>query len=379
MWRSACTSHAAVGCTTLCSSMLLISRPSITRRAHSMSRLTAAASCSSSSSGGFTVPLFGQRRWQFAASQTDFYSILGVKPTASQDEIKAAYKKLALEFHPDRNKSPGAEDQFKKISEAYSVIGNKTKRKDYDASRNYGSAGWGSATGSGSGPASGPRSYGSNFGQQYTSDPFQQHAGGRVQYQQMSKDEAEKLFRDLFGGMQVDQIFRDFERQMGGGSPRNPFAGQRGTMNDFQSGHTFRPFFREDASKVFTDEYGNKTESRTFTTSNGNRFTVHNTSSKQEGASMNHSAEEMYRSGTRDDGRFHSGTQSFRTRTYNKDFGKQFFGVATHGRHPLVSLGILMAWSVIIFTIIFAVLNFAVMHPMFLGALIALYFLRRLR
>ena len=54
----------------------------------------------------------------------DPYNILGLTPSATQDEIKSAYRKLAIKYHPDKNKEPGAEDQFKKISEAYQVLSN---------------------------------------------------------------------------------------------------------------------------------------------------------------------------------------------------------------------------------------------------------------
>ena len=63
----------------------------------------------------------------------DYYSTLGISKQASQDEIKKAYRKKALEFHPDRNPdNPKAEEQFKKISEAYEVLSDEGRRRIYD-------------------------------------------------------------------------------------------------------------------------------------------------------------------------------------------------------------------------------------------------------
>ena len=63
----------------------------------------------------------------------DFYQILGVPRTASQDEIQRAYRRLARENHPDVNKDPAAEERFKDISEAYSVLSDPQTRRRYDA------------------------------------------------------------------------------------------------------------------------------------------------------------------------------------------------------------------------------------------------------
>ncbi|PLX52700.1 MAG: integrase, partial [Desulfobacteraceae bacterium] len=73
-------------------------------------------------------------------AETDYYKILGVKKTASETEIKKAYRKLAMKYHPDHSKGDkSAEEKFKKISEAYAVLSDKEKRKQYDT---FGSAGF---------------------------------------------------------------------------------------------------------------------------------------------------------------------------------------------------------------------------------------------
>jgi len=67
------------------------------------------------------------------SSKLDYYDILGVSREANQDEIKRSFHKLALKYHPDRNKLPDAEEKFKEASEAYAVLSDPEKRKEYDA------------------------------------------------------------------------------------------------------------------------------------------------------------------------------------------------------------------------------------------------------
>src|SRR5258708_39639737 len=66
------------------------------------------------------------------ANERDYYEILGVSKSASLDEIKKAYRKLALEFHPDRNKTKEGEGKFKEVTKAFEVLSNEEKRKTYD-------------------------------------------------------------------------------------------------------------------------------------------------------------------------------------------------------------------------------------------------------
>ncbi len=73
----------------------------------------------------------GSRTW----SLKDYYRILGVDAQATEEEIKRAYRRLALQYHPDRNPDdPRAEERFKEISEAYAVLVDPAKRREYDAS-----------------------------------------------------------------------------------------------------------------------------------------------------------------------------------------------------------------------------------------------------
>jgi curved DNA-binding protein len=73
-------------------------------------------------------------------AETDYYQMLGVAKTASDEEIKKSYRKLAMKYHPDKTKGDkAAEEKFKQISEAYAVLSDKEKRQQYDT---FGSAGF---------------------------------------------------------------------------------------------------------------------------------------------------------------------------------------------------------------------------------------------
>ncbi len=104
-------------------------------------------------------------------SKRDFYEILGVTKSASDDEIKKAYRKLAIKYHPDKNPDDkAAEEKFKEAAEAYEVLSNTEKRQRYNQ---YGHAGVGGASGGGGGG---------------------QYGGG------MNMDDIFSQFGDIFGG-----------------------------------------------------------------------------------------------------------------------------------------------------------------------------------
>ncbi|KAL1481959.1 hypothetical protein MTO96_015204 [Rhipicephalus appendiculatus] len=64
----------------------------------------------------------------------DYYKLLGVSKNATEEDIKKAYRRLALRYHPDKNRAPGASERFKEITEAYTVLRDKKTREEYDRS-----------------------------------------------------------------------------------------------------------------------------------------------------------------------------------------------------------------------------------------------------
>lgn len=116
------------------------------------------------------------------ATKRDYYEVLGVSKSASEAEIKSAYRKLALEWHPDRNKAAGANEKFKEINEAYAVLSDSTKKSQYDqfghvvpGSGGMGGGPWGGGGAYRQGPFTYSYSTGGNpFGGGYEGiDPFE--------------------------------------------------------------------------------------------------------------------------------------------------------------------------------------------------------------
>ena len=129
----------------------------------------------------------------------DYYGILGVSRNASDTEIKKAYRKLAMQYHPDRNpgKEKWANDKFKEINEAYGVLGDPKKRKQYDQ---FGTVG----------------EMGDVFGSPFT----------RTTFQEMMKDFGSAGLRFDF----LDDIFGDFLKGKGSSFSFRSFGGRPGRV-----------------------------------------------------------------------------------------------------------------------------------------------------
>ena len=140
----------------------------------------------------------------------DYYKLLGVSKTADAGQLKKAYRKLALKFHPDKNKEPGAEEKFKEISEAYEVLSDKDKRSIYDQ---YGEEGLkGGIPGGGSRAGFDPNNNG------FSSFNFGGGNGGSFRTFSFSNNDAFNTFSRTFGD---DFAFGDLFGNLAGGGGRS--------------------------------------------------------------------------------------------------------------------------------------------------------------
>jgi len=182
----------------------------------------------------------------------DYYNVLNVDKSASQEEIKKAYRKLALKWHPDKNDSDQAEEKFKEINEAYEVLSDPKKKQAYDQ---FGHAafqqGMGGAGAGRQGGQQGPFTYTFNFGGGESpfsgaegfgefSDPFEifnQFFGGASPFGQARRRQRKPTYQIQIGFMEAINGVEK-EVQLNGGSkkikiPAGVQDGQRIRFDDF--------------------------------------------------------------------------------------------------------------------------------------------------
>jgi len=151
----------------------------------------------------------------------DYYKVLGVTRGSSDDEIKKAYRKLALKYHPDKNQTPGAEEKFKEVGEAYDVLSDQKKKQIYDQCGEEGLKG-----GVGSGGPQGTNAYsgfgdGQNFSYAYHGDPrqtFSQFFGNSNPFESFFAGGGQGGM-GMGGGEQMDIDIDDILNGFGGGMP----------------------------------------------------------------------------------------------------------------------------------------------------------------
>ena len=142
----------------------------------------------------------------------DYYKILGLSKGASEDDIKKAYRKMALKYHPDKNKSADAEEKFKAVAEAYEVLSDKKKRDIYDQ---YGEEGLKGGVPGGGGED------GQHFTYTFSGDPratFHEFFGTNDPFSHFFNMGVDGHGHGVFEDMDVDDD--PFVTMMGGGGPR---------------------------------------------------------------------------------------------------------------------------------------------------------------
>ncbi|CDW52316.1 dnaj protein; dnaj homolog subfamily b member lik e; dnaj homolog subfamily b member [Trichuris trichiura] len=176
-----------------------------------------------------------------ASASSDYYARLGVSRDASEQEIKKAFRKLALKYHPDRNKEANAEAKFREIAEAYEVLSDPQKRKQYDM---YGNA-----------------------------EQYQQYAGNGGGFNFDFTDffrHFDDGFRHRFGGKSSeDTMFHTFGNLFD--DPWEEFGGGGGFFGDMRS--AFGGAHDFEGTNMFSFEFGGGANCETITKRVGNTIT----------------------------------------------------------------------------------------------------------
>ena len=198
------------------------------------------------------------------AAKRDFYDVLGVSKNASAAEIKKAYRKLALQWHPDKNKSAEANGKFKEINEAYEVLSDSQKKQAYDQfghaafDPRYGTAGQGPFTYTYTTDGGGGPDVNFDFGG--FSDPFEifaQFFGGGSPFGQASRMPRYGLtlsFMEAAGGCEKEVVIEGRRRVIK--TPAGVDDGSRVRFGDFDVTIDVKPdkTFKRDGADVFVNQ-----------------------------------------------------------------------------------------------------------------------------
>nr|XP_020506048.1 dnaJ homolog subfamily B member 9-like [Labrus bergylta] len=186
---------------------------------------------------------------EFILAKRDYYELLGVPRDATERQVKKAFHKLALKYHPDRNKDPDAEAKFREIAEAYEMLSDDKRRREYDQFGHGPSPGEGRRGGGGAGGG------GYNFKQHYQSFNFDDifkdfdHFGHQHRHHFHSQSQNQAHQKKHF-----DSPFQAHEEAMN----KHKRQFQRGAFG----GGVFDDMF-EDLEKMFTfNTHSSRTESR---------------------------------------------------------------------------------------------------------------------
>jgi molecular chaperone DnaJ len=199
------------------------------------------------------------------ATKRDYYEILGVKKDATKAQIKSSYRKMALKFHPDKNKEKDAEEKFKEINEAYQVLSDSTKKGQYDQ---FGHAAFSGAGGGGNpfagGQQQGPFTWsynssgqnpfggGQDFGDAF--DIFEQFFGGAARAQRRQRYSMRISFMEAVKGAEKEVDIEGKKHTIK--VPEGANDGTRLRFNDFDVSFDVAPHkeFKRDGYDVFIDK-----------------------------------------------------------------------------------------------------------------------------
>ncbi|XP_054719995.1 dnaJ homolog subfamily B member 9-like [Uloborus diversus] len=177
----------------------------------------------------------------------DYYDILGVNKRASSRDIKKAFRKLAMQYHPDKNKDPQAEDKFREIAEAYEVLSDEDKRKQYDK---FGKSAFESNNGGGF-----------HQGFQFNFNDFYKQFDDFAGFHFKTSGSRGNRRKHGFSFFDFDDLFSDFEPE-----EESDFQGFGGFQDFFGSQDSFfGTHFRGDVSN------SHHTQTRAFSSTNNGR------------------------------------------------------------------------------------------------------------